>query len=496
MNKTVTGKRIKKSKMSMRAKLFAYLALFVVFALTLMWLFQFVFLKDFYEAIMLHELKRDADVIADNLDSPEVKHLAERIAQDGNLCVLVFSIEGRKAHKTVSVDMSKDCMIHRISGEDLARLYSEASAAGGTHIEHIRRDAFRNLFYDVTDFKGDVPDIDSGMPESTVYVKIVNEGEKEHVIMLNTAISPVGATIDTLFIQICLISVILTVFAGVLALFISRRISKPISKINDSAKMLANGNYDVHFDGTGFCEIDELNDTLNYAVSELSKTDKLQKELISNISHDLRTPLTLISGYAEVMRDIPSENTPENLQIIIDETSRLTALVNDLLDLSKIKAGTQQMNFERFNITELVREVMERYTKLVEKDGYAIDFESSEEVYVTADRTRMLQVIYNYVNNAINYTGDNKKVVISQTVSGGNVRISVTDSGEGIAEEELPYIWDRYYKSSKAHKRASVGSGIGLSIVKEILVLHGARFGVESSLGKGSTFWFEMKISE
>ncbi len=487
--------RIKKSKMSMRHKLFAYLALFVVFALVMLWAFQVVFLDDFYRAVMLHEIKHDAAVLADNIESADIKHLAERVAQERNLCVLIFTIEGRRGHRTVSVDMSRDCMIHHIPGDTIGELYNKALAGGGTHVEHIRRDAFKNLFYDVTDFKGDVPELDSGLPESTIYVKVVKTDAREHVIMLNTGISPVDATVNTLFIQICLISIILTVFAGLLAFFISRKISKPIAKMNESAKALAKGNYDISFDGSGYSEISELGDTLNYAVSELSKTDKLQKELISNISHDLRTPLTLISGYAEVMRDIPSENTPENLQIIIDETSRLSSLVNDLLDISKIKAGTAGITVERFNLTELIREVMERYTKFVENDGYTIEFEDMGDVFITADRTRMLQVIYNFINNAINYTGEDKKITVREEVSDGYVKVTVNDSGEGIPKEELPNIWDRYYRSSSAHKRAAIGSGIGLSIVKEILVLHGAAFGVESELGVGSSFWFSMKIS-
>ena len=433
---------IKKSKVSMRHKLFAYLALFVALVIALLWVFQVVFLDDFYRAVMLYEIKRDAEVLSDNIESEDLNHLAERIAQDSNLCVLIFSIEGRRAVRSVSVDMSRDCMIHYITGDALGKLYNEALENGGTHIEHIRRDAFKNVFYDVTDFKGDVPESDSGLPESTIYVKIVKTDTKEHVIMLNTGISPVGATVDTLFIQICIMTVILVIFAGLLAFFISRKISKPIAKINESAKALAKGAYDISFDGSGYSEIKELSDTLNFAVSELSKTDKLQRELISNISHDLRTPLTLISGYAEVMRDIPSENTPENLQIIIDETSRLSSLVNDLLDISKLKAGGQ-LNMDNFNLTELIREVMGRYAKLTWHDGYTIEFDASEDVCIYADRARMLQVIYNFINNAVNYTGEDKKVTIRQIIADGEVKITVSDSGEGIPKEELPFIWDR-----------------------------------------------------
>lgn len=489
-NKKATGK----SKISMRVKVFSYLLLFVAVSLLLMWLFEVVFLNDFYEGIKLRELKHYANMISDNIESEDIEILSERVAKEENVCVLVYSIEQYKAEKIVSVDISRDCMIHHISGDDLHKLYQKAYKNGGTYIERIKRDAFRNTFYDVGEFKGDVPGKDNGMPESTIYVKNISVGEKEYVIMLNTNLSPINATVKTLFIQICIISAILILLAGILAFAISKHLSKPITKINNSAKLLAKGNYDVSFEGGGYREINELNDTLNYAVSELSKTDVLQKELISNISHDLRTPLTLISGYAELMRDIPKENNGENLQIIIDETARLSSLVNDLLDISRIQSGTVKINPERFNLTELIKEVLQRYNKLIESEGYTISFIYDEDIFVVADRTRMLQVIYNYINNAVNYTGEDKKVTVKQERKGENVRISVIDTGEGIPDEEIPYIWERYYKAKSAHKRASVGSGIGLSIVKGILDMHKATFGVESKVGEGSSFWFELKI--
>jgi signal transduction histidine kinase len=200
----------------------------------------------------------------------------------------------------------------------------------------------------------------------------------------------------------------------------------------------------------------------------------------------------MIKGYSEVMRDIPDENTPENVQVIIDETERLTELVNDMLDLSKIKAGTRKPEIEVFNLTETVSAVLTRYEKLTESKNYKISFEAEENVCVKADRTMLLQVIYNLVNNAVNYTGEDNVVMIKQTISGDRVRISVIDTGEGIGEEDIPYIWDRYYKVDKVHKRARVGTGLGLSIVKGILESHGALYGVDSIVGEGSTFWFEL----
>ena len=203
----------------------------------------------------------------------------------------------------------------------------------------------------------------------------------------------------------------------------------------------------------------------------------------------------MIIAYAEVMRDLPGENSPENVQVVIDEAERLTNLVNDMLDISKLQAGVLEKNVTVYNLTESIQSVFARYNKLKEQDGYKIDFSYDQMVMVEADEYKIFQVIYNLVNNAINYTGDDKQIWVRQIVrEDGYVRIEVTDSGEGIAPEALPYVWDRYYKGDKTHKRAVMGTGLGLSIVKNILELHDARYGVESEVGKGSTFWFELKV--
>ena len=279
------------------------------------------------------------------------------------------------------------------------------------------------------------------------------------------------------------------------ALLFSIRIAKPLERMTFAAEQMANGDYSVEFKGEGNRETKRLAKTLNYAVEQISKTDNLQRELIANISHDLRTPLTLISGYSEMMRDIPGENTPENSQLIIDETKRLTTLVNDMRDYSKYSSGVKNPTLNVFNLTDSVKKTMERYNEFVKMKGYSIDFEYDREVNVSADERMILQVLYNLLNNAINYTGEDKKVSISQTVtSSGNVRISIYDSGEGIPRDKLTDIWDRYYKVDKSHKRAVTGSGLGLSIVSKLLQLHGASYGVESTEGKGSCFWFELPI--
>ncbi|MGN0478173.1 MAG: sensor histidine kinase, partial [Hominenteromicrobium sp.] len=297
--------------------------------------------------------------------------------------------------------------------------------------------------------------------------------------------------VDTLKVQLWYLTGVMILLALVLALFIASRLSRPIEQINASAKQLAAGTYDIRFPEQGAREVSELAATLNYAAEELSKTENLRRELIANVSHDLRTPLTMISGYAEVMRDIPGENTPENVQVIIDEANRLAGLVNDLLDLSKLQAGVMTLSEEDFNLTEDVRGTLRRYDKLAD---YSFPFSCDRDVYVRADRLKISQVIYNLVSNAINYCGADKTVSLCQTVSGGVVHIEIRDTGEGIPADKLPYIWDRYYKVDREHRRAQIGTGLGLSIVKNILDLHGGRYGVASEVGRGSTFWFELPV--
>lgn len=328
--------------------------------------------------------------------------------------------------------------------------------------------------------------------KSVVCILDASSADDERYLLVSALITPVDATVNTLQVQFIYISIIFFVLAILIALIISGIVSRPIVRINSSAKELAKGHFDTEFKEDGYREIQELSKTLNYTARELGKTEELQKDLLANVSHDLRTPLTMITAYSEVMRDIPGENSPENIQVIIDEATRLTTLVNDLLDLSKLQSGVAEIKKEVFDITQNIKAILERFSKLTEQDGYTILFEYRDNVMVFADEYKVYQVIYNLIINAINYSGEDKTVVVRQIVHGNVVRIEIEDHGNGIAKDELDNIWDRYYKVDKNHKRAVQGTGLGLSIVQNILELHGARYGVNSTIGKGSIFWFEL----
>ncbi len=319
----------------------------------------------------------------------------------------------------------------------------------------------------------------------------------EAYIFICNYLQPIGTTVSIFVRQFFIVGVSLMILTVFISAFFSYNLSEPIIRINRSAKELPQGKFNAEIERYDYDEIKQLADTLNSASKEIAKSDDLRRELMANISHDIRTPLTMIKAYAEMIRDISGDNPEKrekHLKVIIDETDRLSSLVTDILDLSKLQAGVTEMNFETFNFSDRLSGVISRFDILKENDGVVIELQTENDIVITADITKLEQVVYNLINNAVTYAGDDNKVIVRLFRKGDVVRFEVEDHGEGISAENLPYIWDRYYKVSernKTHKRAKLGSGIGLSIVKSVLEQHHFTFGAESKEGEGSTFWFE-----
>ena len=497
-------------------RLMGYLSAFIAFILAILWIFQVGMLIPFYENIKNRELEQTADLLCvalNNMKTFSSESMAEfndtlwDCAERYSTCATVWRVEDGRARFITEADVSDDCIIHKITApKRFVDMYRQAKENDGRYSCKVRMHRGGIIWMDKEENIRDIdgPE-DAGLREDgttsddvcALHMRLTIGGDgSEYIIVLDSELTPVSATVTTLKAQFFWIAIVLLLGALLLAYLMSRRISRPLVRMNEATRTLATGEYDVHFVGNGYRETRELAKTLNYAAEELSKIDRLQKELISNISHDLRTPLTMIKGYGEVMRDLPGENTPENVQVIIDEATHLSELVNDLLDLSRLQSGIRKPEMELFNLTECVRTVMLRYDKLTHHSGYRIQFGAEQDVLVLADRTMLLQVIYNLINNAINYSGQDKTVeVIQHLQEDGCVRLSVIDHGEGISEEELPYIWERYYKVDRVHRRAMIGTGLGLSIVKGALDLHEAQYGVESRVGEGSEFWFSLPVA-
>lgn len=457
----------------------------------LLWFFQAFLLDDFYTSVKQKNAEKALlkAVAAIESASNELDRMIADTAEYYDVCLIVID---SRMNIIANGESTLGCPIHSMTKMGLVSLYNAAKLNGGTYTERYK---LSKQLHPLS--LSEAETTISTTTESIVTTQIIIDSNgNTRILIMSSVLTPVNVTIEALRFQLIIITIITVLFAAILAMLIARSIAKPIINMSISAGKLAKGQYDTDFSSTsGYREIDELGDSLNNAAYELSKLDRMRKDLIANISHELRTPLTLISGYAEVMRDIPGENNGENLEVILKETNRLSQLVNDALDVSKLQSGNVTLNRNVFCITDSISAIIERISKLTELSGYQIDFESSEQCCVNADEMKISQVIYNLVGNAINYTGDDKKVIVRQIVMGNTVKIEVADNGKGIKHEDLPYVFDRYYRSLEVHRKPVVGTGLGLSIVKEILTLHNAVYGVTSGEGFGTTFWFELNIN-
>ena len=487
-----------KDDLSLKWKLFMYLLSFSAMLLIILWLFQIAFLDEFYRQVKTSELRKTVAEAEAHIEGPLYSGEDSELPAVGELSYmetlsdmqavvrerdLDIEIVDSSGNTLFSAQGTREPILSRISALDKYDIYDQTIKSGGSLTGFLSR-------------HDELP-LQEGRPpfvDNIIYCEILSlEGSQSIMIMASTRIVPLDATTDTLRTQLYFITALMIISSVALAFIISGRIARPIEEINQSAKVLSKGNYDVTFSGKGYKEIKELSDTLAAAARDLGKAEGYRRELLANVSHDLRTPLTLIGGYAEAMRDLPGENNAENAQIIIDEASRLSEFVNDMLEISKLQSGAREPIFRRFSLTDMLASMTSTTAELLRVEGYDIRFEKSDEdIYIEADEKMISQAFYNILINAVNYTGSDKKVTVRQVRLPYSARIEVSDTGNGISEQELPHIWERYYKSDKSHNRAIKGSGLGLSIVRSIAELHAGSCGAGSYPGKGSTFWIEI----
>ena len=329
-----------------------------------------------------------------------------------------------------------------------------------------------------------------------IYATHVMIAGKDNVLYIIAPLQPDPSTIRILRNMLLYISIIVLVASFVLAYMLSLRITKPIDNLTSSATELSKGNYNVKFDGSAFTETRELAKALNKASYEMEKTDFYQREILANVSHDLKTPLTMIRSYAEKIMDISGDNPEKrnaDLQVIVTETERLNKLVGDIMSVSNLQSNNIELHKETFDIVEAARDVYESFNVLSSSQGFEVQFHPCKSCYVVGDRTRLMQVMTNFLDNAVKYAGDGKFINVKLTRNGKFVRFHCIDHGIGIPSDEIAHVWDKYYRTSANHERAIEGTGLGLAIVKGILTLHNANYGVDSREGKGSDFWFELE---
>lgn len=462
-----TKKKIKFN--SIKFKTLGYLSLFSIFILLLFWELQMVFLDVLYEKYQIKDMNNMAKEIYD-ADSSSLRLLLNELVYNNSVCIEHLSSDGVS---TLYNDKSTGCLLGK-RNSILSEYKNELIESG----EELKAIKFVN------------PDYES---EALLYGIKVNKGE---YVFLFSMLSDVNSNSMAIKGQLIYITLLVIIFAILISMFLSKMISKPIEQITAKSKQLANGDYNVVFDKNGILEIDELADTLNYLESEVSKTDEYRRDLMANVSHDLKTPLTMIKAYAEMIRDISykdKEKMDKHLEVIISETDRLNILVGDILTLSKLQANADILNIDTFDLCEEVREILKKYEIMKETENYNFIVNMPEKALIRADKNKINQVIYNLINNAMNYTGNDKNVWINIIENKKDYLVEIKDSGKGIDKEHLEHIWERYYKHEKNHQRNVIGTGLGLSIVKNILESHDFEYGVKSIKNKGTTFYFKVK---
>ena len=470
---------------SLKWEIGKYLIIFCILTASIVFLFQIVLLQPMYEANKIKSIETVGSFVEKFIEDERLDEFVDYMQSQSDTCIMVYQSSSSGGMQG-SIG-NRGCMISSITNSERAKFVTKA--IGSKNHSYLARVTNNSSDFGVDGDQGDNFD-------TIVYTKIVNAADYSSIIMVSGNITPLNATTETLASQMRYIALFMIVAVAILTLLMYRHIAKPIIGITSNAKQLPQGKYTIDPKTNRYKEAADLNNTLVQAANDIQKADKAKRDLISNVSHDLRTPLTMIGGYGEMMIDLPEEKTDENIQVIVDETKRLNALVNDLLDMSRLQDGRIVLHKEVFDISALLKTQLQKYDVYRMQEGYTIESELLDTIYVNADKKRIEQVINNFLNNAVNYGGEAKHIIVREIKKENTVRIEVQDFGEGIDPEDLDNIWDRYYKVDKEHVRVSNGSGIGLNIVKQLLELHGVPYGVKSSKGKGSTFYFEMPIEK
>ena len=491
---------------SFRFKLWVYFAVFTAFIFIILWLMQTVFLQSFYNDMLISDTKKVAEKIRSHGTDADIEKKIDELARDNTVIILITDESGKLLY----------------SSDEFKGMHSKVKIPGNAEIEDKNRknefaglpeppkekkndfgkrmDEYRNLPDNYNEILSLLKASDEGYIESTeddyyVYVTYVdyNGQDGKSVLYISTPLEAQGSAVNILR-RILVWVTVLSLAAGfILSWYIARKFSKPVQRLSEKADKLGEKEYSEAYD-SGFCsELDSLNQTLDRTNEKLNTSKEFQMQLLSNVSHDLRTPLTMIKGYAEMIRDISwedSEAMSSDLQVIIKEADRLNALVNEILEYSELQTEDDTKDMEQLDLSELVKSSAERFEKLLQPENVVIEKDIDLGLTATGNPGLLERALYNLMDNAVRHTGDGKKIRVALKQKDGIKVISVQDFGNGIAPEEIDHIWDRYY-TSRQRKGKGV-SGLGLAIVKQIALKHRGKCYAESKEGEGCTFFIEI----
>ncbi len=453
---------------SISIRLWMQMLLLIGITLGLLWIFQVVMLEKYYMYSQTRNIKQQglaiAKVFEEGASNEQLQREAEELSLKYNAGVEIFDLAGGRVFGYTFMPMMGKAM-------DKQEVFTEASKGGIT----VRQTKHNRLNSNIL----------------LVGIPIGGQSAVGGVLIISAPLASIKETEAIIKEQLMIVTAILILISLALTFFFSRAFTRPILKINEAAAKMAVGNLSIRIDVDGKDELGMLADTINNLSLQLHKIEQLRKELIANVSHEFRTPLSLIKGYAETIMDVTGdmpEKRNKQLGIILEEAERLRSMVDDTLNLSQMQSEYFQLDIRPFDIAASVRNIKNRFLYILEESGISIEIQTSDCIIVMGDEARIEQVLYNFVSNACNHTARGGWIRIEIIENVDNVKIEVIDNGEGIAADELPNIWDRFYKGSKENK----GTGLGLAIAKKILEAHVSSYGVESKLNQGTRFWFTL----
>lgn len=350
------------------------------------------------------------------------------------------------------------------------------------------------------------------------FVGLLGKLDNDYFICIRTPLESIKESIKISNSFLIFVGLFCIIISSIATLIISKNFTKPIKELNLIAEKMSNLDFSQKYDIKSEDEIGMLGQSINKLSNNLEKTiqdlkeanldlekdieqksklNEMKSQFISDVSHELKTPIALIQGYAEGLADgivTSEEDQKYYCDVILDEANRMSTLTHDLLDLSKLEYGSNELNIENFDIIELIKNTIKKMEVIFEENNINVSFDSNNAIIVKGDVFRIEQVFNNYINNAIKHVDENKKIEISVEESENIVKISVYNSGEKISDENMQRIWTRFYKIDSSRNREAGGTGLGLSLVKAIMTKHGNRFGAQN-VENGVIFYFELNKS-
>lgn len=336
-------------------------------------------------------------------------------------------------------------------------------------------------------------------PALSVFSPISNSFEIKGYVVINIPESAIVERVyDTFNTNYLTLAIVLILSSAFLVLYFFQ-VHRPIKEITRATNEYSKGNLSYHVKPMHNDEIGRLGMSLDYIASQLNESDKFQQKFLSNISHDFRSPLTSIKGYLEAIQDgtIPPEMLDKYIGIMLFETERLSKLTSNILTLNELDPKSVRLDISTFDLNSIIRHTVETFEGTCKKKGIKFNITYANSVQnVKADKGRIQQVIYNLIDNAIKFSKENSYIYITVKEKGEKAQISIKDTGCGIAKEDIDKIWDRFYKSDSSRGRDKKGSGLGLSITKEVIQAHGENIDVVSTVGVGTEFIFTLELAK